>query len=199
MSWISKSFLVRHKGFKVRATASPEHNHKNPSEHNHEIHQSTTTKTHRSTTTKQSNPINPISQSNLVNRGVKDERESVTVREEQRRVIWGLGTAGSRGWELDDGWFGRGGVIWERKRDTDWEWFGRVNESWVIWERDRGTEWERERNDFLISGMNKINFFFLLSWTVHIKKKMCTVAVELKFLDLAPLLQQGFYVYRAKF
>ena len=25
---------------------------------------------------------------------------------------------------------------------------------------NRGTEWERERNDFLIGGMNKIIFFF---------------------------------------
>ena len=144
----------RHKPQHRRPT-SPQirsHNHKNPSLHNHK-----NSPEHNHETIKPYQFDLTIKPSQQRSERRERERESMTVREEQRWV--GLGTAGSRGWELDDGWFRRG-VIWERKRGTDWEWIWRVNESWVIWERDRGTEWERERNNFLIGGMNKIIFFF---------------------------------------
>ena len=61
--------------------------------------------------------------------------------------------------------------------------------------RERERERERERKSYYFNQpVIKINFFFLflLSRTVHIYFQMCTVAVELKFLDLAPLLEHHF-------
>ena len=91
--------------------------HKNPPEHNHE-----TIKPRKSDLI-----IKPSQQ-----RSERRERESMTVRKERRWVIWGLGTTGSRGWELVDGWFGREREARIESDFGEWmraEWFGRETEA----------------------------------------------------------------------
>ena len=129
MSWISKSFLVRHKGFKVRATASLEHNHKNPSEHNHEIHQSTN---HKNPPEHNHETIKPH-QSDLT---IKPSQQRSERRERERDSERGATASDLGPW---DGWVERmrawWWVIWERRSDLGKK---KRHGLRVIWE----SEWE---------------------------------------------------------
>ena len=102
-----------------------------------------------------------------------------------------------RRWMRELRW--RHGWGWVELKRPESEW-----ERWV--QREMRGEWMRERERHGVkewikkrSQQNKkLYIFFLLTATVHIYRWMCTVANQLKKINIAPLLELAFCVWGAK-